>query len=415
MSRDGTGLPKALYLHVPFCKKRCSYCDFESRALSEADVDPSHYARALVEKLATLSDAGFLRDCETAYIGGGTPTVLGEALPRLVESVVGLAGPLAELTFEANPESATPRLLEMARDAGVTRVSIGVQSLDDAVLARIGRLHTAAEALEALRVADGLGYRVSADLMAGLPGARAGALARHAQTLVEYGASHVSLYPLEVHGQTPLGRAVSRGSVEVPGEDEVAEELEGAASALEAGGLHRYEIASFARAGQESLHNRHYWDGAPYLGLGQGASSMLSRGAYARLREVVPTLPEAPREVARLRLTCTSTPRRIARTPLRSLSGFTVEGLTEASALAEDLMLAVRCTTGISRELDARARRTFGVAYQGACARLVELGLLEEARDGAWAYRPSRSAWLLSNELFGAFWALAPDEPVQLA
>ncbi len=407
--------PRALYLHIPFCKARCAYCDFSSNAIYGAPTTPAEYARGLEALLDGAGEVGLLEQCQSAYIGGGTPTVLGEDLPRLIAEVRACAGPFEELTFEANPESASPELLAQCLHAGATRVSIGVQSLDDAVLKALGRVHSASQARSAVAQASALGYRVSVDLIAGLPGEGRGALARHALELVERGASHVSLYPLEVHGETPLGRAVRTGHIALPSEDAVADELEAAAEALEARGLLRYEIASFARPGEESRHNLRYWDGSAYLGLGTSAASMLSREAYERLRELAPSLPEAPEGTCRLRLTCTSPAEEIARA--RSLDGlaFEVEGLSFASAIAEDLMLAVRCVRGIPERLDRRAKEVLGAKYERTCARLCELGLLEPSAEPSYVLRPCPRAWLLSNELFGEFWALSPDEPVLLA
>ncbi len=415
MNATLSGLPEALYLHIPFCRARCSYCDFESSALCEAGVSPRRYADALVELLQALRDRGFLGACRTAYLGGGTPTILGDALPRVIAEVRKATPCLEEVTFEANPESATRELLDKARAAGADRVSIGVQSLDDSILSRIGRIHTADEARRAIAQAADLGFRVSADLMAGLPGEGVEDLSRDALEVASLGTTHVSLYPLEVHPSTPLGARVKAKAQRLPDEDEVAESLEIAQTSLSKVGFARYEVASFARAGEESHHNLRYWDGSAYLALGPSGASMLPKGAYDALREVIPALPEAPRHLQRLRLTCISSAERMVADPTLASLDFRVEGMGEGAAIAEDLMLAARCTRGIPADLDVRAKRMLGKRYEDSCARLVERGLLCEGEDEAFPLRPTQAAWLLSNEIFGEFWALTPDEPVMLA
>ena len=399
---------------MPFCRARCAYCDFTSWAISRAETTPAAYEAGLERLLGGLSELGFLGHLETAYIGGGTPSVLGQSLTELVARVASTGdAPPEELTVEANPESATAELLRAVHAAGATRVSLGVQSLDDGVLALIGRLHTAEQALGAIQGASRAGLAPAADLMAGLPGEEGGALARHIECVIAAGATHVSVYPLEVHGGTALGRAVSQGKLVLPDEDAVADELEEAARTLEEHGFHRYEIASFARRQAQSAHNIGYWTGTPYLGLGTGAASMVPRALYERLREHIPSLPEAAASLERFRLTCVSPPAAIARAEGPCELAFEVEGLSARAALAEDLMLAVRRTRGIGPELSASAREHLGSPYEKAVERLLDLELLEAHQDGS--LRPSASAWLVSNELFGALWELAPDEPVNLA
>ena len=197
---------KALYLHVPFCARKCAYCDFASWATGAGDPLMGAYARALGDQLDEVASLGLLDGCETAYVGGGTPTLLGEKdLGRLVEKVVALAAP-SELTCEANPDSLTDGVLASVRAGGATRLSIGVQSLDDGELAALGRLHDAACARDRVAAAVASGLDVSADLMCATPGQTDESWARSLAGVVSLGVGHVSVYPLQIEEGTALGR-----------------------------------------------------------------------------------------------------------------------------------------------------------------------------------------------------------------
>lgn len=403
---DATGF-RALYLHVPFCVRKCAYCDFASSATGRRDPLMAVYARSLAAMVRRMAGEGLLDGLSTAYVGGGTPSLLGgEGLSFLIGAVPSVG----ELTFEANPDSFSPDLAAAARDAGATRVSLGVQSLADDELRALGRVHDGEAARRALGEAAASGLRLSADLMAAVPGQTPASLAASVEGAVAAGASHVSVYPLIIEEGTVFGRAVEEGSMEEPSDDEEAAAMEAAERVLGRLGFARYEVASYARPGERCRHNLSYWNGTPYLGLGTAAASMADCGLYGRLRRLAPGLPAVAASTARVRLTCDSTAREVAAAEgdLSRLS-FGVEELTAGEAAAEDLMLAARTSDGLGPGLLARARDAVGAAaVDRAVDTLVGEGLLAETPSGAFA--PTERGWLMGSVVFGELWGLADGD-----
>lgn len=402
---DVTGF-RALYLHVPFCARKCAYCDFVSSATGRHDPLMAAYARSTVAMVRRAADEGLLDGLATAYVGGGTPSLLGaEDLSSLIAAVPAVG----ELTFEANPDSFSPELAASARDAGATRVSLGVQSLADDELSCLGRIHDATRARAAVTEGAAAGLRVSADLMAAVPRQTPASLVASVGGVVAAGASHVSVYPLVIEEGTAFARAVDSGAMEEPTDDDEAAAMEAAEGALVRLGLSRYEVASYALPGERCRHNLAYWDGTPYLGLGTAAASMADRGTYGALRRLVPSLPAVAPSTARVRISCTSTARDVAEAcgDLSSLT-FEVEELTAREAAAEDLMLAARTSDGLGPDLLARARGAIDAsAVNRTVGTLVGEGLLAPGADGGLA--PTERGWLMGNEVFGALWDLAGE------
>ena len=197
----------ALYLHIPFCARKCAYCDFPSWATPAADPLMAAYARALEAQLAEAAALGLVEGCETAYVGGGTPTLLGEKDLRSLVSAVRSAAPgVTELSCEANPDSLADGVIDALRAAGATRLSVGVQSLDDGELAELGRLHDAACARDRVAAAVGSGLDVSVDLMCATPGQTDGSWQRTLEGALALGVGHVSVYPLQIEEGTALDR-----------------------------------------------------------------------------------------------------------------------------------------------------------------------------------------------------------------
>ena len=391
-----------LYVHIPYCKRKCAYCDFASYAIGDASL-PAIYAKALAEQVREADALGLFEGLETAYIGGGTPTTAGESLVSLVGKVAHLA-PLEELTVEANPESLTAGLELRLAAAGATRVSLGVQSVRDDELAALGRIHTASEALRALASCVDADLRVSADLMCAIPLQTTQSWRESLKRVADTGVGHVSVYPLQVEEGTPFARAVDAGEFEFPQEDVQAERMEEAEDVLLAYGLTRYEVASYAVPGDESAHNQIYWTGEPYLGLGHAAVSMLAREGYKRLRKAVPTLPELPEDGFRVRLTCTTEPKQLIETPALAAQSFDVEFLTEREGVAEDLMLGARLVEGLDPALIAHACQTFGTERVTSClSSLIADGFLTSA------FAPTSRGWLLGNELYCRLWDLRQE------
>lgn len=267
---------RALYLHIPFCRAKCLYCDFDSRALTGCALEEAigAYCEGLSAQMDAHGNAGELSEVETVYVGGGTPSLLGGRLVGLVDLVRSYCEPV-EFTCEANPESFTLDLAQALRAAGVTRISLGVQSLNASELKAIGRIHSAEQAMLAVAQAKAAGFSTSCDVMCGLPGQTLDTFAETLRSLVTLNPDHVSVYPLQLEEGTPLARMEEAGDVEVPDEDFQAQCMDLAAEVLEEAGYERYEVASYAKPGHRCRHNIAYWTGKPYLGLGRSAASML--------------------------------------------------------------------------------------------------------------------------------------------
>lgn len=267
---------RALYLHIPFCRAKCLYCDFDSRALTGCALEEAigAYCEGLSAQVDAHGNAGELSEVETVYVGGGTPSLLGGRLVGLVDRVRANCEPV-EFTCEANPESFTLDLALALRAAGVTRISLGVQSLNAGELKAIGRIHSAEQAMLAIAQAKAAGFSTSCDVMCGLPGQTLDTFAETLRSLVTLNPDHVSVYPLQLEDGTPLARMEEAGDVEVPDEDFQAQCMDLAAEVLKEAGYERYEVASYAKPGHRCRHNIAYWTGKPYLGLGRSAASML--------------------------------------------------------------------------------------------------------------------------------------------
>lgn len=401
-----TSSAQALYLHVPFCARKCAYCDFASWDTRAQDPLMAAYAHALSVQIDEAEGLGLLQDADTAYVGGGTPSLLGEGLAPLVSRVAALG--VSELTCEANPDSLTDSLLEGLARAGATRLSVGVQSLEDAELAELGRLHDAACAKERVAAAVASGLDVSCDLMCATPGQTDASWGRTLGQAAALGVGHVSVYPLMIEEGTALDRRYVHDPCAWNSDEVQAARMKQAQVLLEGYGYRRYEVASYAMPGKACRHNKAYWTGRPYLGLGTQASSMLTLKGYLRLRGLARQLPEPPCGTARVRLTMTSERGRLAQAPSLAGQPFSLEFLDEAQAAAEDLMLGARLVEGLDPGLLGHAREVLPTGALDACLEgLLADGLLSE-RDGRLA--PTESGWLLGNELYERLWDLAPGE-----
>lgn len=276
LQRAAQAEPLGLYLHVPFCLDRCTYCSFTTTR--DQALQPATIRRLIAEVTAWGSALG-RPAVDTLYLGGGTPSLLApeelEALTVALRQAFDL-GPLVEATLEANPGTVDLTWLSQARGLGWDRISLGVQALDDTLLARLGRIHGSAQALEALDLAERAGFqRRSADLMVGIPGQSLSKVVADARTLAATGLEHLSIYLLDLDKACPLRGEIDAGRLALPSEDEVADVFEALQAELPAQGLQPYEISNYARPGAESIHNTRYWERRPYLGLGPSAASQL--------------------------------------------------------------------------------------------------------------------------------------------
>ena len=268
----------SVYVHAPFCARRCFYCDFAVTVGGPAGHDA--WLRAIAAEWDQIRREGlfsFPGPLATLYIGGGTPSLLGPRAMDGLASVLGshlLGHPRLEWTAEANPESFTPDTARSWRRAGVNRVSMGVQSFHEPSLRWMGRLHGPAGAADAVRTARWAGFRnVSTDLIFGLPGHLRRDWTDDLGRALDLGVEHMSLYGLTVEARTPLGRAVAGGGERVASEERYRDEYLEAVERLTRAGYLHYEVGSFALPGRKSLHNEVYWSGRSYLGLGNGAHS----------------------------------------------------------------------------------------------------------------------------------------------
>lgn len=268
--------PIGVYIHIPFCRHKCVYCDFNSYAGQESVFAP--YLDAVQREISMRSE--LLADAErravrTLYIGGGTPTVLPVddliALIRLAQTAFTLPSG-SEITVEANPGTISVEGLTALRTAGVSRLSLGVQSFDDAALASLGRIHSGQEARQAICGARAAGFdNLSLDLMFGLPGQTLSSWQADVEVALSLTPEHLSLYALTVEPGTPLAEDIAHGGVAAPDDDLAADMYVWTEARLVTAGYDHYEISNWARPGFECQHNLIYWRNQPYLGLGAGA------------------------------------------------------------------------------------------------------------------------------------------------
>jgi oxygen-independent coproporphyrinogen-3 oxidase len=265
-----------LYLHIPFCARRCSYCDF-SIAVRQR-IPARQYVEAIRTELEMLAPAGPL---ETLYLGGGTPSRLpADALAALLQYVLHRAPSPeeVEVTLEANPEDVTPDNAAAWRTAGVNRISLGTQSFDDRVLQWMHRVHDAARARDAVRTLRAAGFaNLSLDLIFAVPAELERQWARDLDEAVALAPEHLSLYGLTVEPRTPLARWIARGATAAPSDERYADEYLLAHERLSAAGYAFYEVSNAARDGRRSRHNSAYWTGRPYTGAGPAAHSFDGR------------------------------------------------------------------------------------------------------------------------------------------
>lgn len=389
---DGT---LGLYVHVPFCERVCPYCDFAVvRAASLARDAEDAFVAALEAELARRRPAFGDRRLATLYFGGGTPSRLrAESIARVVEAALA-SGPVAEapleITLEVNPSTTERASLPAFRDAGVNRLSIGIQSFSDATLKRLGRAHRAEESHATLAAARDAGFaNVSLDLLFGAPEQSLAALDADLDALLAFAPEHVSAYALTLEGGTPFERAARDGRLVVPDDDAVAEMIARVCERLGAAGIRRYEVSSHARPGFESRHNRRYWERRPVLGIGPSAWSS------------EPPDADAPFGARRVNL------RDLASWQKRVADGGAAhaeprETLSPDAARGEAMFLALRTADGLAAdrfasEFGAPPRAWFGAAID----EMTAAGLLAESSDGRLALTPR--GFLLSDTVFERF------------
>ena len=396
---DNKGLSPGIYLSVPFCRTKCSYCNFASDVFSKAVfgryVDRVCEDIARAEHSAAEMGGRIDRQVDSIYLGGGTPTVLDSAqLRRLFDTVRTefSVAPDAEITVECAPGTLTPKILETLLQCGVNRVSLGVQSFVDAEAASVGRLHKRSTTIDDVARLCAAGItNINIDLIAGLPHQTAESWRQSLQETIATGAPHVSVYMLEVDEDSRLGRELIAGGTRyhahfVPDDEWVADFYLAACETLGTAGVEQYEISYFAHSGMESRHNLKYWTRRAYLGFGVDAHSMLKTTSVESEAVRVST-PDALEKY-------------IGGAPLQK----TV--ISPEAALEEVFFLGLRLNRGVN--LGAVVRE-FGQPavdkIRPVIAELAEIGLLHIDAE---VVRLTSRGRLLSNEVFQSFIACEP-------
>lgn len=267
--------PLSLYIHIPWCERKCPYCDFNSHR-AEAALPEAAYVEALMADLDADLEAAEGRNIGSIFIGGGTPSLFsGDAMGKILEGVrqrLSLA-PDCEITLEANPGSAEASKFRAFAEAGVNRLSLGIQSFNDASLQALGRVHDSREARAAVEMAQGAGFSsINLDLMHGLPGQGVEDACADLETAIAFGTAHLSWYQLTIERNT----AFYSQPPTLPVEDALAEIQDEGEARLAAAGFANYEVSAFARDGQLCRHNINYWEFGDYLGIGAGAHGKLT-------------------------------------------------------------------------------------------------------------------------------------------
>ena len=372
-----------IYVHWPFCAAKCPYCDFNSHVRIKVDEDA--WCDAILRELAWVAEQqGAERPIvETIFFGGGTPSLMrGASVGQVLDSIVRLwrTANDVEVTLEANPASADASRFRDYRAAGVNRLSLGMQALNDEDLKVLGRLHTIAEAKAALGLATANFSRVSLDLIYARPGQTAAQWRDELREALSFGTEHLSLYQLTIEPATPFFQLHRSGALQVPGEEFAAQLFEATQELTEAAGRPAYEISNHARPGSEARHNLLYWRYGSYAGVGPGAHGRLDL-AGARIATQTEKLPERWREL-------------VSRNGHGMIE---VAPISRADAAREHLLMNLRLTEGI--DLCSYQKRWGATPSRERIQDLIGQGLLN--RDGE-RLRATPRGRLLLNRVIAA-------------
>ncbi len=375
---------RGLYIHIPFCLKKCSYCDFYSLpAVSPAIL--SRYIKAVPKELeikaASLKDTRM----KTVYAGGGTPSILsGEELKSLMGAVRKHLeiDDTAEISLEANPATLNSDKLRSIREAGFNRISLGVQSFQDDDLLILGRSHNAVEAMNTIKLIQDSGIsNYNLDLIYGIPGQTISKWEESLGMALEAKPTHLSIYLLQLDESTPLAGDIRRGRLELPGEDVEAQMYERGMELTRIGGFRQYEISNFARPGYECQHNLLYWKAMEYIGIGAGAVSFTDKRRYMNKKDFIQYLQglEEDRE-----------------SPVEIL-----ESMDWQELIADAIILGLRLCDGIDlKQFDFRYGIKLLDYYKDIIEEYMDRGLLDISNG---RLRLNSKAYFISNQVLCHF------------
>jgi oxygen-independent coproporphyrinogen-3 oxidase len=374
----------SVYIHIPFCRQKCCYCDFVSYAGAQDWQQP--YIAALCREIAgrggVFAKSGIT--INSIFVGGGTPTCLSADLLAELFSCIKQSLPLtagAECSVEANPGTVDESKLTILREAGVNRLSFGVQAFDDRLLHAIGRIHRSVEAVQAIHLARQAGFsNLNLDLMHGLPGQSLAAYQDSLAIAVELGVEHISAYSLIVEADTPLAGQLECGELSLPEEEIDAAMFELSHDYLAAHGYEHYEISNYARPGKRCQHNLAYWQYRPYVGFGVAACSFDGRVRVTNTANVQQYIEQI----------------RSGKSPVADS-----EELSWETMLAEYTFLALRTTDGVAEsDFTARFSIDFRAYYRNVLTNLMEAGLIADTAAGI---RLTRQGLRFGNRVFASF------------
>ncbi len=368
---------KGLYIHIPFCEKKCPYCDFYS-----LEGQPSglidRYISALIKEMGLYQEK--LNQVKTVYIGGGTPSILNVAqFTLLFEDIFNhiKSSEIVEFTVEVNPKSITREKLRLFKEYGITRISLGIQSFNEKDLKILGRLHSAGHSLKAVEDIKRLAFNLSIDLIYGIPEQTLKDWQENLSIIADINPEHISTYELTVEEGTPLHQEILRGTFKKPPEKEIVEIYEKTHKYLEEKGYIHYEVSNFAKPGRECIHNLNYWERGEYIGIGAGAHSFINKKRienYNDLKKYMDSLNEG-------------------RFPYKKIIKLTPE-----DEFIEFIMLGLRLKEGISLDkMPGEASLKERVLKK--CLPLIEKGLLDKTDN---YLRPTIRGFLLLNEVITA-------------
>lgn len=371
-----------LYVHIPFCVKKCGYCDFLSWCGTSEEKET--YVQALLKEIESYREFARGYRVSTVFVGGGTPSVLEAGQ---MEGVLGNIQEVFELekkpeiTLEMNPGTVTEEKLQCYKENGVNRLSIGLQSVKNEKLEVLGRIHSYEEFLESYELARKAGFtNISVDLISSIPGQKLEEWKEELAALSALSPEHISVYQLIIEAETPFYEKYAEHEELLPDEEESREIYLWTGSFLKEQGYEQYEISNYAKPGKESRHNLKYWERGDYLGLGLGAASMVRNIRMSNTKDMKTYLercgqPKTMRE--------------------------DVQFLEEARQMEEFMFLGLRKTRGVSRE---EFRRIFGqemdMVYEKALHKCLENGMLKEHKDRVYL---SEEGVLLSNAVLSEF------------